>query len=252
MKRTRDERKRNIKLTIRYDGTAYVGWQRQKNGVSVQEVIEKTLRNIVGERVCLIGAGRTDSGVHARSQTANFRTRSRLAPERIKRALNSRLPEDIAISGVDEVATGFHAQFSARGKRYRYTILNSDARDPFLRRFAAYYPYRLGLSAMRKAARYLVGRHDFRTFQNAGAGRKSTVRAVRKIAIAKNGPLIYIDIEADGFLYNMARNIVGTLMEVGRGKKNAVSVKAALSRKDRAYCGPTAPAHGLCVMKVLY
>lgn len=243
---------RNIKLTVSYDGTAYVGWQRQKNGVSVQEVIEKALRKIAGERVRLIGAGRTDSGVHASGQVANFRTNSRLAPERIKRALNSRLPEDIAVSAADEVGPDFHAQFSARRKRYRYTILNSDSCDPFVRKFAAHYPYRLDLPAMRKAARYLVGKHDFRAFQNSGSVRKDTVRTVRKIAVEKNGPLIYIDIEADGFLYNMARNIAGTLIEVGRGKMPASGAKAILSGKDRRYCGPTAPAHGLCVIKVIY
>ncbi|MBN1526319.1 MAG: tRNA pseudouridine(38-40) synthase TruA [Candidatus Omnitrophica bacterium] len=243
---------RNIKLTIRYDGTAYVGWQRQKNGVSVQEAVEKTLRKIIGEKICLIGAGRTDSGVHARGQVANFKTASHLAPERIKRALNSRLPEDIAVSAVEEAGTDFHAQFSALGKRYRYTILNSDAKDPFVRRFAYYCPQSLDLSEMRKAARHLVGKHDLKALQNSGSVRKDTVRMIRKIAIEKNGPLVYIDIEAAGFLYNMARNIVGTLIEVGRGKMPAVRVKEILSGKDRRYCGPTAPARGLCLIKVIY
>ena len=243
---------RNIRLTIQYDGTNYAGWQFQKNARSVQETIERALKKILGENIRLIGAGRTDSGVHAREQAANFKTRSKLPAKNIQKALNSRLPKDIRVSKVEEAAAVFNSQFDAKAKAYRYTIVNSDFMDPFLRRFAAKCFYRLDINAMKKAARHLLGRHDFRTFQAKDVRRRQAVRTVKKIRIEKSGNLIYIDMEADGFLYNMARNIVGTLIEVGRGKMAPDDVREILKKLDRRLAGPTAPAAGLCLVKVKY
>ncbi|MFA6079385.1 MAG: tRNA pseudouridine(38-40) synthase TruA [Candidatus Omnitrophota bacterium] len=243
---------RNVKLTVQYDGTHYAGWQTQKNAKTVQEVIEKALRKITGEKVNLTGSGRTDSGVHARAQVANFRTRSALPLKNIQMALNSILPKDIVISGAEEAGPKFSAQHSAKSKVYRYTIANGDFVDPFIRRFAAKCFYKLDMGAMKRAASVLCGKHDFRSFQAKDVIERGSVRTIKKITIEKDGYLIYIDIEANGFLYNMARNIAGTLIEVARGKIPEDRVKDILLKKDRRLSGPTAPAQGLCLMKVKY
>jgi tRNA pseudouridine38-40 synthase len=243
---------RNIKLTIRYDGTRYSGWQSQSNGRAIQDVIQDTIKIITGEQVSVVGSGRTDAGVHAEAQIANFKTRSRLPLKNLRMALNSRLPEDIAITHIEEAAPAFNAQKSARSKLYRYTIMNNDYMDPLVRHFAAKSFFRLDLSRMRKAAGYLKGRHDFKSFQATDGTKRSSVRTVKNIKIAKNGGLVYIYIEANGFLYNMARNIAGTLVEVGRGKIAAGRVKEILSKRNRRFSGPTMPAKGLCMVKVRY
>jgi tRNA pseudouridine38-40 synthase len=244
---------RNIKLTIRYDGTNYSGWQSQKNGRAIQDVIEAAIRKITGERSHLAGSGRTDAGVHAMAQVANFKTRSKIPLERIRMALNSILPKDIVIYRVEETHPKFDAQRSAKTKLYRYTIMNNDFLDPFMRRYAAKVFYKIDVGRMRRAAMALAGRHDFRSFQATDGDReKSAVRTIKKIKIEKDGDLVYIDIEANGFLYNMARNIVGTLVEVGRGKYSVGSVKEILGKKDRRYCGPTMPAKGLSMIRVVY
>ena len=243
---------RNIKLTIQYDGTRYSGWQFQKNARSIQEVIQKAIKKITGECVNLIASGRTDAGVHAKSQVANFKTTSKLPAKNIHMALNGVLPEDIVIFHAEEADPGFNAQHMARSKIYRYTIINSNFNDPFLRKFAAKCFYRLDLKVMRRAARLLEGKHDFRAFKTVDGPEKSCVRTIKSIAIAKDQNVVYIDIKASGFLYNMARNIVGTLIEVGRGKIDLGKVKYILQKKDRRLCGPTMPAKGLCLMKVRY
>ncbi len=243
---------RNIKLTIQYDGTHYAGWQFQKNAKTVQEAIEAVLKKITGERVNLTGSGRTDSGVHAKGQVANFKTRSELPLKNVQTALNSILPKDIVVSGIEEAGPKFSAQHSAKSKLYRYTIANGDFVDPFIRRFAAKCFYKLDIGAMKRAASFLRGRHDFRSFQTKDGKEKNAVRTIKKITIEKDGYLIYIDIEANGFLYNMARNIVGTLIEVARGKMAEDSVKDIILKKDRRFGGPTAPAQGLCLIKVRY
>ncbi|MCM8790891.1 MAG: tRNA pseudouridine(38-40) synthase TruA [Candidatus Omnitrophica bacterium] len=244
---------RNIKLTIRYDGTSYSGWQFQKNSSrTIQAVIERAIKKITGEKSHLTGSGRTDAGVHAMAQVANFRTRSSIPLKNIHMALNSLLPEDIVIYRVEEAKAGFDAQRDAKSKIYRYTIMNADFMDPFLRLYAAKIFYTMDIGRMRQAAKWLIGRHDFRAFQATDGAEKNSVRTVRKIDIKKEGDLIYINIEADGFLYNMARNIVGTLVEVGRGKFSVESVKDILRARDRRRCGPTMPAKGLCLIKVKY
>lgn len=242
----------NIRLTIQYDGTNYAGWQFQKNARSVQEIIEVTLYKIIGKVVRLTAAGRTDAGVHAKGQIANFRTDSSISPKNLQKALNSILPKDIIVSRIKEVGLRFNSQRDAKSKLYRYVIVNNDFVYPFIRRFAAKCFYKIDVSSMRRAARYLVGRHDFRSFQTKDGEGKYSVRTVKKIRIEKDQDLIYIDIEADGFLYNMARSIVGTLIEVGRGKLPVDGVEEILRRRDRRHCGPTAPAKGLCLVRVNY
>jgi tRNA pseudouridine38-40 synthase len=244
--------KRNIKLTIKYEGTNYSGWQFQKNARTVQEVMEEALGLITGEKVSLIGSGRTDAGVHARHQVANFKTGSKLPLKNIWMALNSNLPRDIVVSSVEEVKAKFNAQHSARSKIYRYTIANTNFVDPFIRRYAAKCFYELDVNLMKRAAKHLVGRHDFKSFQAKDVIERDSVRRIKSISIKKDGELVYVDIEADGFLYNMVRNIAGTLIEVGRGKFTADRVKEILKKRDRRFCGPTAPAEGLCLMKVKY
>lgn len=243
---------RNIKLTIRYDGTRYAGWQSQKNGLAIQDVIQDTIRTITGERVNLIGSGRTDAGVHAEAQPANFNTKSKIPHKKLQMALNRMLPKDIAIIHIEEASSKFNAQKSAKSKLYRYTIMNNDYMDPLIRHFAAKCFFKLDIALMCKAAKDLVGRHDFRAFKAVDGEEKNSVRTVKSIKIKKVGDLITIYIEANGFLYNMVRNIVGTLVEVGRGKFRVEQVKDIIRKRDRKFCGPTMPAKGLCMIKVRY
>lgn len=241
---------RNLKLTIAYDGTNYAGWQVQKLK-TVQETIEKALEKILQEKVKLIASGRTDSGVHALGQVANFKTDSKLFPDNIQKALNSCLPKDIVVKKVEDVALEFHARYSATSKSYRYTILNRKVRSPLDRHYAAFIPYPLDIRSMQDAAVHLVGRHDFRSFQ-AKAGEGNSTRTIKSLGVKKRGRFIYIDIEADGFLYNMVRNIVGTLIEVGRGKLKANGTMKILKARKRSRAGPTAPPEGLCLVRVRY
>ena len=243
---------RNIKLTIQYDGTNYAGWQVQKNGRAIQDVIQSVLRKITGAKANLIGSGRTDAGVHALAQVANFKTRSKIPLERLHMALNSNLPEDIKVAAVQEARPKFNSRRDAKSKLYRYTIACGRFVDPFMRHFAAKCFYKLDLARMRRAAGMLTGRRDFRSFQKKDGEGKSSVCTIKKIKIEKKGSLIYIDMEADGFLYNMARNIAGTLIEVGRGKFAVEDVSEILAKKDIKASGPTMPAKGLCLMKVRY
>lgn len=243
---------RNIKLTIRYDGTDYAGWQFQKNAVSIQETIQKALKKITGRKTNVIASGRTDAGVHATAQIANFRTSSKIPLKNLQMALNTLLSDDIVIADAEEVSLEFNAQKSAQSKLYRYTIYNKDFMDPFLRRFASKCYFKIDIARMRRSAKCLIGRHDFTSFQTKDSPRKSASRTIKNIAIKKAGDVIYVDIEADGFLYNMVRNIVGTLIEVGRGKFTAENVKEILTKKDKRSCGPTAAAKGLCLIKVRY
>lgn len=243
---------RNIKLTIEYDGTNYCGWQNQINGTSVQEVIEKALKKILKQKIKLIGAGRTDSGVHACGQVANFRTASRLTGRELLFALNSNLPKDIAVKKVEEVGPGFHARFKAKSKLYTYTIFNSLIPSPLERRYSYQYKIPLDVRLMKKEAKALLGRHSFKSFQAASKDGCSSISNVKRISIKNNCQRISIDIEATGFLYNMARNIVGTLIDVGRGRLQEGDVRRILKAKDRSLAGPTAPAKGLCLMKVNY
>ncbi len=264
---------RNIKLEIEYDGTNYCGWQIQSctsyivYRISIQETLEKILSKILQEKIKVIGSGRTDAGVHALAQVANFKTDSSIALEKLQNGLNALLPEDISINKVEERSLDFHSRFSAKSKVYRYTILNLPSRSAILRNVVYFYPYSLDINLMRKQARYLLGKHDFRSFCASKSGVKDTIRTIKKISIRKicyplslpcrqagaiRYPLLVIDIEANGFLYNMVRNIVGTLIEIGRGKISQGSIKKILYSRDRTLAGPTAPARGLCLVEVKY
>ncbi|MCX5706549.1 MAG: tRNA pseudouridine(38-40) synthase TruA [Candidatus Omnitrophica bacterium] len=247
-------RGRNIKLEIEYDGTNYCGWQVQKNSrkKSIQEVIEKTLRKIIGEKVKLIAAGRTDAGVHALAQVANFFTRSKIPKARLKIALNGLLPKDIKVARVNDVSLNFHSRFSAKAKVYRYTILNRDYSSALLKDQVYYCPYTLDIGAMRRESQALLGKHNFLAFKAADKKAKNPFKRINRISITKKGDLIRIDIEADGFLYNMARNIAGTLIEIGRGRFVKASLKRILASKNRRLAGPTLDARGLCLVRVKY
>jgi len=252
--------KRNIKLTIEYDGTNFNGWQIQRAGTrTIQGEIEKALHKIFNEKITLIGSGRTDSGVHALGQVANFLTHNtRLSTTEILNALNANLPEDISILKSEDVPQKFHAQYSAKRKTYRYCILNRKERCSIQRDFNTFIPYKLNLTAIQTEAKNLIGRKDFRAFTAANPAErnasieKNTVRTIYKFQIQKKGAYLYIDIEANGFLYKMVRNIVGTLLEVGSAKLSKGSVKRILLQKDRSLAGSTAPAKGLCLIKVTY
>ena len=263
----------NLKITVEYDGTSFTGWQiqnRRKAGSAqfkptIQETIERALRKILQEKIILIGAGRTDAGVHAQAQIANFKTKSKIPPQKLQKALNALLPDDIVITGTEEVNPDFHSRFCAKSKVYRYTILNRLYPSALLKDKVYFYPYPLKINLMRREARHLLGRHDFRSFCASGSGTKDTVRTIKKITIKKlpyelsamsyqlsDCSVIVIDIEANGFLYNMVRNIVGTLIEIGRGKFSAGSLKKIIRSKNRRIAGPTVPACGLCLRKVKY
>ena len=243
---------RNIKLTIAYDGTSFKGWQVQKNGRTVQEEIEKAIKKVFGKKCTLYGAGRTDSGVHAKGQVANFKTSSRVPINKIAIALNSHLPESISILKAEEVKESFHSRFSAKKKRYQYLIHNSAKRDPFTERYAWGVSYLLDVPLMRKEAKILMGKHDFKSFQASDKREGSSVREISSIKVTQKGTSITVDIEGDGFLYNMVRNIVGTLVDVGRGYLPAGSMKRILDKKNRKEAGPTAPAKGLVLLRVKY
>ncbi len=246
---------RNIRLTIEYDGTRFCGWQRQgsrKNLKTIQGEIEKAAKKLFGKKIRLIGAGRTDSGVHAEGQIANFKVDSNLPLRNIKKGLNNYLPKDISVISAEEARPGFHARFNAKGKLYRYTILNRKVRSPLLRRHAAFVSYELNISAMKKATKYFIGKKDFRSFQASDKRNRASVRTIKRLDVVGKGSVIEIYIQADGFLYNMARNIVGTLLDVGRGRIRPETVREVLSRRHRPAAGQTAPASGLCLVKVFY
>lgn len=253
---------RNIRLTIEYDGTRYNGWQvqdrkqRKKGGrvKTVQGVLEDALFNILSSRVRLISSSRTDSGVHALNHVANFKSKTRLTPARIKEALNAVLPPDIAVKKAEEAEKDFNAQHDAVSKTYRYTICTADYVSPFLKKYAHHLRQPLDISLMKKEAAALIGRHDFKAFRSSGGdtGQGDSNRTIKRLDIRKKKGLIEIEIEADGFLYNMARSAVGTLIEAARGRFSPGSTLRILKSKDRKLAGPTAPAKGLCLINVEY
>ncbi|WP_422448589.1 tRNA pseudouridine(38-40) synthase TruA [Thermoanaerobacterium sp. DL9XJH110] len=242
----------NVRILLEYDGTNYHGWQRQKNAPSVQEVLERAISAVTGEKIRVIGAGRTDAGVHALGQVANFRTDTRIPVEKLPYAINSRLPEDIAVKGAEIVPDDFHARFSARGKVYTYTIYNAPFPSPLFRNYSYFFPLSLDIEAMQEAAAHFVGEHDFKAFRATGSPVKSTVRRVRRFEIRKDRNLITMEVEADGFLYNMVRIMAGTLLEVGLHKMEPYEIASVLESGDRTRAGRTLPPQGLCLVKVVY
>jgi tRNA pseudouridine38-40 synthase len=243
-----------FKLTIAYDGTDFVGWQRQATGISIQGLLEDALTELNGQPVAVAGAGRTDAGVHARGQVATAALTRQIDAASLVRAVNIRLPEAVRILDASPVADTFHARFHARAKRYRYRIWNADVLNPFERRHAWHVPMRLDIAAMADAAARLEGTHDFAAFQGTGSDTYTTRRTLATSRVGREGdtPLVCYDAAGEGFLRHMVRNIVGTLVEVGRGKQPASWIADVLASHRRAEAGPTAPPHGLFLMEVGY
>ena len=247
---------RVIKLTISYDGTHFHGWQAQSSGRTVQGVLEDAWLRLTQESIRFTASGRTDAGVHALGQVASAKTQSHFPAERLPLALNANLPHDLRVRTAEDAPADFCAILNSTGKTYRYLVHDDFAHNVFWRQYAWHQPRQLDREAMRRAAQILVGEHDFRAFQGSGSPRKTTVRHVRRLTIDDHPtelkPLLRIEIEANGFLYNMVRNIVGTLVEVGKGRAPVEWVGEVLRSRDRIFAGPTAPPEGLALVRVDY
>ncbi len=252
---------RNLKATIRYDGTDFAGWQVQPGLPTIQGALIEALERITGETIKVVGAGRTDAGVHALGQVANFKTSSNIAPSNLRRAINSMLAPRIRIDDLEEVPEKFDARRHAVSKWYRYSIHLAEFPDPLLCRYSWQIRARLDLNRMQEAAHYLVGKHDFTSFQSSAGKDRSPIRTVYSLDIStvpvshpadQNESLLAVDIRADGFVYKMVRNIVGTLVEVGRKKIEPQHLSSILEARDRDQAGPAAPAQGLCLISVNY
>ncbi len=249
---------RNIKLVLEYEGSTFSGFQKQPGKPTVQQALEKALSSFFDRRMKISAAsGRTDTGVHAEGQVVNFRTSSNRELWQIQKGLNALLPPPVVVKSVEEVPADFHARYSAKAKIYEYRIWNHSCRAPLLAGGTYHVPQSLNLAAMRKAGKHLTGRHDFRSFTSeaqVAKGRRgvSFVRTVKNLRIRRRGSLLTLHIEADGFLYHMVRNIVGTLLEVGRGKRKPSDIAVILKAQARRFSGSTAPARGLALIKVTY
>ncbi|MFH2218053.1 MAG: tRNA pseudouridine(38-40) synthase TruA [Pseudomonadota bacterium] len=244
---------KNFKLTIEYDGSRYSGWQKQKNDPTIQGEIEQALATMTGKKVVLNGSGRTDAGVHALGQVANVLCETALLPEEVQKGLNSLLSGDIVIKSCECVDETFHARYDARCKTYSYRILNRPVPAAIGRQYAWQIRKELDLGAMRRAVQHIIGTHDFKAFEGSGSPRSHTMRSVMKAHLSvKHDDYIFFEIQADGFLRFMVRNIVGTLADVGHGKTTPDEFNAILLSKNRNLAGATAPPHGLFLMEVQY
>lgn len=243
---------RNIKLTLSYDGSAFQGWQLQASGRTVQGILEERLAKILGGSPRTIAAGRTDAGVHALGQVINVLTDSTIPTEALKRALNALLPEDVAVHAVMDVSVDFHARYLAKSKRYVYIIDAAPLHSPFLSRYTLKVDYRLDIPAMRQAALTFIGEHDFAAFMGVGSPVKSSVRQVTVSELVLKDTRLYYIIEGSGFLRHMVRNIVGTLLMVGRGSLAPEDIAGIIQSRDRSKAGPTAPPQGLYLLAVNY
>jgi tRNA pseudouridine38-40 synthase len=243
---------RNFRLIIEYDGGAYHGWQRQSSDSSIQSEIEKALCLVTGQKIAVIGSGRTDAGVHAIAQSACFRCDTPLTPDIFHKALNALLPSDIVIKACESAEIGFHARYDVKSKRYRYCILNRSVASAIGRQYSWHIKKPLDLAAMQHAGSCLLGIHDFKAFQGEGTPVRSTVREIFFFGIDRRDDLIDIEVEGNGFLRFMVRNIVGTLVDVGKGKITPEEFKQILESRDRGRAGITAPPHGLFLVRVSY
>jgi len=243
---------RNVKLVVEYDGTDFAGWQRQPGCRTVQEAIERAIAAVTGEKACLVSSGRTDAGVHAEKQVANFRTGTSIPASRLVAAINSKLGEDVAVLSAEDAPMCFHATRHAKGKLYRYRIWRGRVRPVLARRDSYWVRGPLDVDAMRRAAEYLVGTHDFNSFRAEGSVEKNTVRTVESIDFVESSEAVEIYFRGTGFLYMMIRIMVGTLVRVGKGKIAPDEMPRILAARDRAAAGPTAPPHGLCLVDVYY
>ncbi len=250
---------RMLKLTVAYDGTVYVGWQRQAEGTSIQGLIEEALAPIEGKTVTVTGAGRTDAGVHALAQVASVRVETSHTCDTYVRALNAALPEDVRVRRVEDVAERFHARFDARAKTYQYRIVTGPIASPFESRYAWHVTYALDLDAMRRALASCEGEHDFAAFQASGSIVSGTVRTIHRAALDETTSavdpatsMLTVTLIGDGFLRHMVRNLTGTLIEVGRGRRPATDFPRLLESKNRTQAGEPAPPHGLFLVEVTY
>ncbi|MEJ5260228.1 MAG: tRNA pseudouridine(38-40) synthase TruA [Anaerohalosphaeraceae bacterium] len=245
--------RRKIKLTIQYNGSRFHGWAAQPGLPTIQGTIEEAFEKLCGQKVEVVGSSRTDAGVHALGQVAHAVLADCPVPTaNLQKALNRLLPEDIAVAAVEEVPDSFDAVSDTRSKLYRYTIHNGSVRPVLEIHRCWHYPYPLDIGAMQQAAERLLGTRDFKSFASAGDQRLSSVRTVTLCRVQSDPPWITVDIAADGFLYNMVRNIVGTLVEIGRGRWRPEEIDRILEAKDRAAAGPIAPPGGLCLMEIFY
>ncbi len=240
---------KRIRLTVAYDGTNYHGWQVQNNGITVESELNRCLTDLFGEEIKVIGASRTDAGVHAMGNIAIFDTQARMPAEKVSYALNQRLPEDIRIQCSEEVAPDWHPRHCDSRKTYEYRIYRGKFQMPIKRLYSYFTYYELDVKRMQEAAKYLVGEHDFKSFCQTGAQVESTVRTIYTLEVEEQGSDVVIRVCGNGFLYNMVRIIAGTLMEVGQGKRAPESMKEIVEALDRQKAGPTAPAHGLMLLK---
>jgi tRNA pseudouridine38-40 synthase len=243
---------RNVRFRVAYDGSRFFGWQRQDGFTSVQQALEEAFFALCGERVVVHGAGRTDTGVHALGQVAHVHLASALDDDRVRHALNALVGPGVTVEALETCRDDFHARFHARSKRYLYLVASGRFRPPFGSAYAHWVRWPLDFERMRSAARRLVGRHDFRAFGNTGSPRPSTVRTLQHLRLVTRRKGFAFVLQADGFLYNMVRNIVGTLIDVGRGRLSPEEVARALEQGQRADLGPTAPAAGLYLASVQY
>ena len=241
-----------LAINIEYDGSAYYGWQRQQSLPTVQEQVEMALSKVAAERISVVCAGRTDTGVHAFNQVVHFDTSAQRSLDAWMRGGNANLPSDVRIIQVQEVAPDFHARYSAHARHYRYVIYNSDVAPALLRYRTMWCKYPLDELAMQKAAPYLIGEHDFSSFRGAGCQSKSTMRNISSLDIIRQGGIINIDIAANAFLLHMVRNIVGVLIKIGSGERSPIWIQEVLLARDRRKAAITAPAQGLYLVKVIY
>lgn len=244
---------RTLRLTLAYDGTDYAGWQRQQNALAIQQVVEEAFAELTdGVPTTIAGAGRTDAGVHALAQVASVHVDFAHSCYGVKHALNTRLPPSIRVTSVDEATPGFHAQFEATGKCYRYRLATAPVQMPFAFRYSWHVPWPLDLAAMHRAATHLVGTHDFASFQASGTPITETVRTMHRVALVTHDDELWLEVEGDGFLRHMVRTIAGTLVEVGSKHRDADSIPAILNARRRDAAGKTAPAKGLTLVSVRY
>lgn len=243
---------RNIKLTIEYDGKDFNGWQKQPNKLNIQGEIERAIYNITKEEVDLIGSGRTDAGVHAFGQIANFKTNSNISIEKMAIAINSQLKNSIVVKKAEEVDERFHSRYNAKRKTYRYVINNTEYGSAIYRNLEYHFPIKLNVEKMQEAAKYFEGEHDFKAFKSSGTSGRNSVRTIYKAEVKTDGERILIELTGNGFLYNMVRIISGTLLDVGLGKIEPSEIEDIINSKDRTKAGKTLPAHGLYLVKVNY
>jgi tRNA pseudouridine38-40 synthase len=247
-----EENMKHILLTIAYDGSNYNGWQRQSNGIGIQEKVEEACFKIFGQEISVTGAGRTDAGVHALGQRGLIKVETSIPTDKIPYALNSVLPKDIVIRAAREVPENFHPRYDAREKTYRYLILNDKFPIPQYRNISTFISAQLNVEEMDKGAKYFIGNHDFAAFSSAGSSVKTTERTIFDALVYREDPFVIFEVRGNGFLYNMVRIMAGTLIEIGIGKKKASDVKDIILSRDRSKAGITAPAQGLTLVEIKY